>query len=192
MTGMRIDVDDRVAQAALQALLGAMQDMTPLMEEIGEDAKAESDLAFRDSRSPFGIPWARLSLVTRIQRVERGQWSERKQQRVSNFTKSGRIRAGVVGDAQILRDTGRLAASISVDAGPDSVEIGSNLPYAPTHQLGAKRGEFGSNRRGSPIPWGDIPARPFLPMPDSTGNLPPNLSALITQRFQAYIDEVLA
>ncbi len=184
MTGMRIDVDDRVAQAALQALLGAMQDMTPLMEEIGEDAKAESDLAFRDSRSPFGIPWARLSLVTRIQRIQRV---------ASNFTKSGKIKKNPRGiDATPLRDTGRLAASISVDAGPDSVEIGSNLPYAPTHQLGAKRGEFGSNRRGSPIPWGDIPARPFLPMPDSTGNLPPNLSALITQRFQAYIDEVLA
>ena len=43
-----------------------------------------------------------------------------------------------------------------------SVEIGSNMPYSAVMQFGAKRGAFGQSSNGSPIPWGDIPARPFL------------------------------
>ena len=40
--------------------------------------------------------------------------------------------------------------------------VGSSLEYAAVQQFGARRGEFGRTRRGAPIPWGDIPARPFL------------------------------
>jgi phage gpG-like protein len=42
------------------------------------------------------------------------------------------------------------------------VEVGSSLEYAAVQQLGARRGQFGRTRRGAPIPWGDIPARPYL------------------------------
>ena len=51
--------------------------------------------------------------------------------------------------------------------GTDAVGIGSAMVYAGTFHYGAKSGEFGfgvySTRNGSfPLPWGDIPARPFL------------------------------
>ena len=46
------------------------------------------------------------------------------------------------------------------------VIAGTNKVYAATHQFGAERGEFGADRRGRPIPWGDIPARPFLGVGD--------------------------
>lgn len=73
----------------------------------------------------------------------------------------------------------------------DSLEIATNVPYAATHQYGAKKGSFGTftakvrehNRTiGSKIckvkahtrkinlPWGDIPARPFLLVQDSDMN----------------------
>jgi phage gpG-like protein len=46
------------------------------------------------------------------------------------------------------------------------VSIGTNVIYAPTHQFGARQGQYGryaTRRRTSiPIPWGDVPARPFL------------------------------
>ena len=38
----------------------------------------------------------------------------------------------------------------------------TNLDGATTHQFGAKQGTFGRTTRGGPIPWGNIPARPFL------------------------------
>ncbi len=65
-----------------------------------------------------------------------------------------------------LRDTGRLMNSIThrvVDQG-QAVEIGTNVVYANLQQFGAKKGAFGSNKRGSPIPWGDVPAREFMPI----------------------------
>jgi phage gpG-like protein len=53
--------------------------------------------------------------------------------------------------------------SLTYRADADSVEVGTNVIYAGTHQFGARQGAFGRTRRGGPIPWGDIPARPFLP-----------------------------
>lgn len=66
----------------------------------------------------------------------------------------------------ILQDTGRLRNSIIDSKGdadgiwsvsPGSIEFGSNLIYAATHQFGRK------NKPNTPGYWGDIPARPYLP-----------------------------
>ena len=48
--------------------------------------------------------------------------------------------------------------------------VGSGRVYAGTHQFGAKRGAFGRTAKGGPIPWGDIPARPFLGLSDADAN----------------------
>ena len=79
---------------------------------------------------------------------------------------------------------GGLAASINYQADKDSAKIGTNKIYAAVHQFGAKKGSFGSfaisireyvrklktgkssrvqaHTRKVKLPWGDIPARPFL------------------------------
>ena len=90
-------------------------------------------------------------------------------------------------DGQPLRDTGRLQNSITSAVHGDTVLVGTNVVYAATHQFGAKRGSFGSvlaevgehtrtrngksytvraHKRKQPLPWGDIPARPFLLVQD--------------------------
>lgn len=63
---------------------------------------------------------------------------------------------------QTLRLTGRLYASLQTRVGPDRVAVGTNVIYAAVHQFGAAQGAFGTSRRGQPLPWGDIPARPYL------------------------------
>lgn len=55
-------------------------------------------------------------------------------------------------------------------AGKDSVEIGSLMEHTSTQDLGAKQGAFGRDRRNHPIPWSDIPPRPFLGIGDQTRN----------------------
>jgi phage virion morphogenesis protein len=69
---------------------------------------------------------------------------------------------------ETLRDRGILYNSIHAAAGNDQVIVGTPVIYAATHQFGAARGSFGSTSRGGPIPWGDIPARPFLGISDET------------------------
>lgn len=56
-------------------------------------------------------------------------------------------------------------ASITKNASQFEVTIGTNEVYGPTHQFGAAKGEYAPG-----VPWGDIPARPFLPTED--GGLP--------------------
>lgn len=62
----------------------------------------------------------------------------------------------------MLQVSGRLASSIAPSYGPSFAAAGTNVVYATTQQLGARRGAFGTTSRGAPIPWGDIPARHFV------------------------------
>ena len=68
-----------------------------------------------------------------------------------------------------LQRSGTLLRSLVTDYGRDFALVGTNLVYAATQQYGAKKGAFGSVKTSLPnrsfdvpIPWGDIPARPFL------------------------------
>jgi len=89
--------------------------------------------------------------------------------------------------ASILRAESHLMNSIHHKADKNSVVIGTNRIYAAVHQFGAKKGAFGTfsvtqqvkehirkikgkrqkvrahkRTRKMPVPWGDIPARPFM------------------------------
>jgi phage virion morphogenesis protein len=69
--------------------------------------------------------------------------------------------------SRLLWRRGDLWRSITYEAEPERIIIGSNMVYAPIHQFGAKKGEFGTTKHGRPIPFGDIPARPFLGINDN-------------------------
>lgn len=69
-----------------------------------------------------------------------------------------------------LYQTGQLRNSITTQVTKDSVVIGTNDKKAATHQYGAKQGQYGRSKRNGPLPWGTIPARPFMPI-DKNGNL---------------------
>ena len=135
---MRIDIelDDRAARASLQRLIRAGTDLTPAMRAIGEHLLNTTRERFRDERAPDGTPWAPLSERTR----------ERKSRNAD----------------RILTERGHLQGTLSYRAGRRLIEIGSTRIHAGTHQFGAARGAFGTTGRGQPIPFGDIPARPFL------------------------------
>ena len=62
--------------------------------------------------------------------------------------------------------SGMLASQIGMLAGPSSVEVGSSMVYAAVMHFGAGQGAFGADRLGHPIPWGNIPPRPFLGIAD--------------------------
>lgn len=64
--------------------------------------------------------------------------------------------------------TGKLRKSLQYFVSGNTVIVFSNVPYAKTQQFGADAGDFAdytnlmSGRELGPIPWGPIPARPFL------------------------------
>lgn len=124
----------------VEGLLGRMvalgADMSPVSRALAGVLADIPERAFADQRDPVtGAPWAKLSPVTVNRR----------------------------GSATpILQVSGILAGSIQAESGPDFARVTTNVPYAPTHQFGAKKGQFGTTKRGAPIPWGDIPARRFF------------------------------
>lgn len=64
--------------------------------------------------------------------------------------------------AKILEVSGILSGTITSSYSDTEAIAGTNDIKAATHQFGARKGEYGQTKHGVPIPWGDIPARPFL------------------------------
>ena len=136
---IEINYDNREVLDALNRLGRAGRDLTPAMRDVAQALESAVEDSFESEQSPAGDPWADLSPHTKIRRAKNKRWP-----------------------GKILQADGRLAGSITSRYDSSSAEAGTNLAYAKTHQSGAKRGEFGSTKRGHPIPFGDIPARPFL------------------------------
>lgn len=156
-----IELTNRSGLDYLHALVARAQDMRPVLEEIGVDMQESSIQRFSSTTAPDGSPWERNSVATLL------NYSRRFARNKNGTLKPGGVRA--LGSKKPGTDSGTLAnSSISWQIEGDSaVSIGSSMPYAGTFHYGAKSGEFGMagyrTRNGVfPIPWGDIPARPFL------------------------------
>lgn len=66
------------------------------------------------------------------------------------------------GKKPLIGESKTLSHDITFLADGRSVTVGSPMEYAAAQQFGAVAGAFGRTRRGAPIPFGAIPARPFL------------------------------
>ncbi len=133
---IEIELDDTRAQNALQRLIAAGADLSPALRDIGEHILKNTEHRFNTQQDPDGKPWTPLSPTT-LKRKRNNR-------------------------DKILTGRGHLRGNLADQLGRDYVEIGSPFKYANTHQFGARKGAFGKTQRGAPIPWGDIPARPFL------------------------------
>jgi phage virion morphogenesis protein len=155
-----IEVHDSELRASFDRMLSAGQNPQPYLRAIGDALTNSTRLRFNDSQAPDGSAWAPLSPVTLALR-RKGKGS---------------------GGAKPLLDTGRLRNSITSSVDANSVTVGTNVDYGAMQHFGAKRGEFGrysqvgrvrefglgtfkgsaGTNKGFPIPWGNVPARPFL------------------------------
>ena len=133
---IEIEVNTDAVQGILANLIALGANMTPITQKLSEILIDIPARAFVSKADPAtGMPWAPLSPTTIARRG---------------------------GDARILEDSGALSSHFESRFGPDFAQAGTATVYAPTHQFGAKKGAFGSTSKGRPIPWGDIPARPFF------------------------------
>ena len=137
---INIDLDDHAVRQAFNRLLSAGADVSPLLQDVGERLLTSTKDRFDDQKAPDGTPWAPLSAATKARKKKNKD--------------------------KILIQDGYLKGQIDYQIGGDTLLVGSSLIYASTHQFGAEKGSFGKTKRGAPIPWGDIPARPFLGLSD--------------------------
>lgn len=149
---LRIELDTAALEAALDRLQGGLGDLSKPMQDIGELVAESTRKRLRDSEGP----------------PDGGQWAAR-----SPFNRAR--------DPRILIDSGDMLGSIFYRSGADYAEIGVTAIQARTLHFGAAKGAFGNAPSGQALPWGDIPARPFLGLSD------PDRSA-IAEALQEWID----
>lgn len=143
MAGITITVDDQPVLDALARLSSATSDLSPALRDVGEHLLNTTRERFNTQTSPGGVPWAPLS----------PSYLARKKQNKSRIL--------------VLYDHLRGTLTYQLLPGGEGLEIGSPRIYAGTMQFGARKGAFGQTKRGSPIPWGRIPPRPFLGLSDT-------------------------
>ena len=150
---IKVTIDDREAKELLGRIQKNLGDLTPPMKIIGSIARTSIIRNFEKSGRPK--KWKKHSKVTEKRRGK---------------------------GAKILMKEGMgagLAGSIHSKADKESATVGTNKIYAAVHQFGAKKGSFGTviadvrkhlrkgvkvkaHKRKMKLPWGDIPARPYL------------------------------
>ena len=151
-------INDAEIQAALDRLAGAFDNMFGPMTEIADHMRHPTKDRMAQGGSPDGTPFAPRSPVT-LARYE-----------------ADKVRKGDSYGPLPLWRRGIMRGGIASRATEDAAEIGSNAIQAAVMQFGARQGEFGARmgvskatdkRPGGQryffhLPWGDIPARPFL------------------------------
>jgi phage virion morphogenesis protein len=136
-----IITDDEITGALLR-LSAALSDMTPVMQEIGEIMVDSTKQRFPQGIAPDGSRWAPKSQTT--------------------LNRYGARTSNRIDIRPLFGPSGALSSQIFYEAASDSVTWGSPMVYAAVQQFGAAQGAFGRTSRNGPIPWGNIPARPFL------------------------------
>lgn len=134
-------LDDGATRAALTRAVDRLEDPTPLMADIRELVLASTKARFAEGKSPAGAVWAPKSATT---------------------LEAYRRRNDRADPRPLFGPSRRLSSEIVARSNRTQVEIGSNLVYAAAMQNGMVKGYAGRTSRGGPIPWGNIPARPFL------------------------------
>jgi phage virion morphogenesis protein len=163
---LKIEIDDKKVRALLRGLERRLDNMKPVYSLIGEIVQESIERNFEEEGRPK--KWADLSEQRKAAREKKGKWP-----------------------GQILMVKGRsggLFGSINYRASDDGVVIGTKKKYATTMHFGARKGAFGehtanikshirkmvtgdgkkkevrvkSHTRKINVPWGDIPARPFM------------------------------
>lgn len=142
---IRIEFNVAPLLARLEHARDTLSDMTPINQEIGEYMVKATRDRFRSSTAPDGTRWQPKKPATIARYKARGDGNRPK---------------------PLIGPSGRLGREITQIATRDQVEIGSTLEYSGVMQGGAKKGAFGTDRRGRPLPWGDIPARVWLGISD--------------------------
>ena len=145
-----IIIKDDEFKAGLTRLSRTLDTLDPVLRDMGEYLIQATKERFPEGVSPDGRAWMPKSQAT----VEAYRSREAKSRNAS------------IDFRPLFGPSGRLSNEIQYQVGPASVEWGSNLIYAAVQQFGASKGAFGTARNGTSIPWGTIPARPFIGVSD--------------------------
>ena len=158
-----IEITDQETRRAFANLIAAAENPKQMMAQIGELLVDSTKHRFATSTAPDGSRWQENSEVTLLGYLKKYKSSFSKKD--GGLTKRGEKRLG--GKKPLIGESGKLSTNISYKIeGVGRLIVGSSMEYAAAQQFGMKKGYAGSTKKGSPIPWADIPSREFLGLSD--------------------------
>jgi len=169
-----IDVKNQAVTDMLRQLVHQVGSSASILPALGEDMVERTKQRFASGTAPDGQRWLANTRTTLMRYL---------QQRNGFSSKSGKISAKgrnlAITKRPLQGPTGNLAKFIFYEATNDDLLIASNRIYAAMQQYGGKRAQFRQL-------WGDIPARPFLPI-DAQNELYPKETEFIVEQLSDYL-----
>ena len=162
---IRITISSPELTEALRQLGQRLDNLTPALRDIRDLLVTTTKRRFRDSKAPDGTPWAPNKPITLERFLSKSYGGDVPRKRDGSLKAPAARR--LAGKKPLIGESERLSQEIAGNVSGNTVEITSNEPYSAVQQFGAAQGAFGRTRRGGPIPWGTIPARPFIGISDS-------------------------
>lgn len=164
-----VTLDDHQVRAALSRLSARVDDLRPVLADIGEEMVTRIVGAFERETDPWGKPWQPHAQATRRARARRAAGGK---------TGTQRYQRALFGAMRLLQDTGALRSSIEVQSvSRDQVTVGSRMAYAAVHQFGGGRSR--------------VSARPFFPVRDGRADLPASWAQAILSIAERHLQEAL-
>lgn len=140
MLGIQASLDDGRVQAVLKELNESMNATmrNQLLRKVAAIYLNSVEKRFVYQNEPTGARWTKSRASTVKRKLREG-------------SAAGVLHIGVF--------KGKLATSFKYRIEGDTVIISTDKIYAKTFQFGARKGAF---RSSPPVPWDNIPPRPFL------------------------------
>lgn len=176
---LKIDFDYSPAEAALNRLVKTTTDIRPAFVEIGERLVEVSKQSFERSASPDGQAWVPNSPATIIAYLEKISGSFKKKD--GKLSKKGIDR--VISKKPLIGESRDLSRQFSYSADASSLVVRNTQIYAAIQQFGGTKSAF-------PQLWGDIPARPFMPL-NADGSPSPVAEKIVLEIVERHIQDAL-
>lgn len=169
-----VELRDQGVTAALNQLSSRVKNMTPVLTKIGLDITERAKRRFETSTGPDGKLWKENSPVTLARYMGKT---------TGNYLGSGKLSkkgaTRLASKKPLYGHTGDLRRQIFPIVVGDTLIVGASPKYAAIQQFGGTKAEFKNL-------WGDIPARPFLPV-RLDGSLYPQEQAAILDVLNRYL-----
>lgn len=179
MTTTSVKIDDDGFTASLQRLLERGGDTSTLTFLIGQGVEERIDARFASSTGPDGQRWKANSPVTMAREALRLAIAKGNRRKDGSLNKRGAER--LAAKKPLIGETGTLRDQIAMLADGAGVTVTASPVYAAIQQFGGNRAEF-------PHLWGDIPARPFMPVTPDGDLYPAEAEAIMADINRFFAD----
>ena len=152
---LSIQISDEGFTASLQRLLEHGGDTSTLTFLIGQGIEERIDARFASSTGPDGQRWKSNRPATLAREALRLALSKGNRRKDGSLNKRGAER--LAAKKPLIGETGTLRNQIAMQHDGAGVTVAASAVYAAIQQFGGTRAEFSHL-------WGDIPARPFMPV----------------------------